>query len=185
MKVARVVAVLSLGLALGSCSLVASTITYTAVLNGASEFPPTGSPGVGAATVIYDSTANTLFVNVNFSGLGSPTTASHIHCCTAVPLTGTAGVATQTPTFLNFPLGVTSGTYTNTFDLGVSSTYNPAFITANGGTISSAEAVLLAGLASNESYLNIHTSQFTGGEIRGFLTARHRFRSRAGWGWLG
>ena len=82
-----------------------------------------------------------------------------------------AGVATTTPTFTGFPSGVTSGTYTHSFDLTQASSWNPAFITANGGTTSSAEAVLLAGLAANQTYLNIHTTNFGGGEIRGFLAA--------------
>jgi len=43
--------------------------------------------------------------------------------------------------------------------------------TANGGTVASAEPVLLAGLSAGDAYLNIHTTNFTGGEIRGFLHA--------------
>jgi MYXO-CTERM domain-containing protein len=110
-------------------------------------------------------------VDVSFSGLLGTTTASHIHCCTAAPGTGNVGVATQVPTFILFPLGVTSGTYTHAFDLTLDSTYNPAFELAHGGTAASAEAALLAGLNADEAYLNIHTVQFPGGEIRGFLTA--------------
>jgi hypothetical protein len=73
-----------------------------------------------------------MFIDVSFSGLLGTTTASHIHCCTPTPLSGTAGVATTTPTFAGFPLGVTSGTYMNTLDLTLASSYNPAFVTANG-----------------------------------------------------
>jgi hypothetical protein len=80
-------------------------------------------------------------------------------------------VATQTPTFGGFPLGVTSGTYDMTFDLTDPITYNPAFVAANGGTVEGAEAALLAGLAAGEAYLNIHTTVVPGGEIRGFLHA--------------
>jgi hypothetical protein len=109
-------------------------------------------------------------VDVTFSGLTTGTTASHIHSPTPTPGTGTAGVATTTPTFAGFPLGVTSGHYTNTLDLTLSSSYNPAFISANGGTTVAAEAALLAGLAAGEAYLNIHTMNFPNGEIRGFLT---------------
>ena len=36
-----------------------------------------------------------------------------------------------------------SGTYTNTFDLTLATTYNAAFITANGGTVANAEAAFL------------------------------------------
>jgi hypothetical protein len=108
-------------------------------------------------------------VRVTFSGLLGDTTASHIHAATAIPGTGTAMVATTTPTFPGFPLGVTSGTYDQTFDMALASSYNPAFITANGGTVASAEAALAASLADGTAYLNIHTTVVPGGEIRGFL----------------
>ncbi|MBK6552842.1 MAG: CHRD domain-containing protein [Rhodocyclaceae bacterium] len=51
------------------------------------------------------------------------------------------------------------------------------FVTNNGGTPASAESVFLSGIASGEAYFNIHTAQFLGGEIRGFL-ARARFPTR-------
>jgi MYXO-CTERM domain-containing protein len=122
--------------------------------------------------VVYDSVAHTLNVHVTFSGLQGTTTASHIHSATAVPLSGTAGVATTTPTFAGFPLGVTSGTYDNTLDLTLASSYNPSFVSANGGTTATAEAALAAGLAAEKAYLNIHTNVVPGGEIRGFLIAQ-------------
>jgi CHRD domain/PEP-CTERM motif len=146
----------------------ATPITFIASLTGASESPPTGSPGIGFATVLLDIAAQTMQVIVSFSGLLSPTTASHIHCCT--PPGTNAIVATGVPTFLGFPLGVTSGTYDHVFDLTLASTYNPAFVTAHGGTVAGAEATLIAGLLAGQAYLNIHTTQFGGGEIRGFLT---------------
>jgi hypothetical protein len=108
-------------------------------------------------------------VAVAFSGLEAGTTAAHIHCCIAPP--GNAGVATTVPTFANFPLGVTSGTYTNILDLTLASSWNPAFITAEGGTFAEAEAALAAGLASDMAYLNIHTDAFPNGEVRAFLVA--------------
>ncbi len=147
----------------------ADQIVLTATLTGSQEVPPTGSPGIGSALVTVDTVTNLMTVNVSFAGLGSPTIASHIHCC-ALPGTN-AMVATTVPTFPGFPLGVTTGTYLMTFDLTLASTYNPAFITAHGGTVASAQAAFLAGLASGQTYLNIHTSQFPGGEIRGQLQA--------------
>jgi hypothetical protein len=146
----------------------ASTIVYTANLNGATEEPPIATLGTGFATVTVDNIANTMAVDVTFSGLTSGDTASHIHCCTTAPGFGNVGVATITPTFTGFPSGVTSGTYDHVFDLTSASSYNPAFVTAE-GSLTAAEAALLAGLASDEAYLNIHTSTNPGGEIRGFL----------------
>jgi hypothetical protein len=144
---------------------------YNVTLSGPAESPPNASPGVGTATVTVDTVAQTMTVDVSFSGLTSNTTASHIHCCTATSGTGTAGVATQTPTFVSFPLGVTSGTYSHTFDMTLAGSYNPAFITANGGTTASAFAALLAGIDAGKAYLNIHTTNVPSGEIRGFLVA--------------
>jgi hypothetical protein len=147
-------------------SAFAGVITYTAVL-GNFESPPTGSPGTGFARVTVDNILNTMLVDVTFSGLTSGNTAAHIHCC--VDQGGNAGVATTTPTFTGFPGGVTAGTYNHLFDLTLATSWNPAFVTANGGTTAGAEAALLAGLANKQTYLNIHTTNFGGGEIRGFL----------------
>jgi len=152
-------------------SMYASVVTYVVNLDGPSESPANASPGIGFATITIDSILNTLRVQLSFSGLLGTTTASHIHSPTPSPFTGAAGVATTTPSFAGFPLNVTSGTFDNTLDLTLASSYNPAFVTANGGTTASAEAALLAGIATGEAYLNIHTSVVPGGEIRGFLVA--------------
>jgi len=152
-------------------SLFAGPITYSVIMTGPNESPANASPGTGSATIVIDSTANTLnIISDVFSGLTAPTTASHIHCCTPSPFTGTAGVATQTPSFSGFPLGVTSGTYSMSFDMTQASTWNPAFVTAQ-GSVANAEAALVVGAAAGEAYLNIHTQAFPSGEIRGFLVA--------------
>ena len=147
----------------------ATIYVFDANLDGPSESPPNASPGTGFAQVTFDDVANTMNVNVTFSGLLGTTTASHIHAATTLPGTGTAGVATTTPYFAGFPIGVTSGTYNNTLDMTMSSSYNSAFVTASGGTIPGAEAALLAAMLADKAYLNIHSSVATGGEIRGFL----------------
>lgn len=144
-------------------------LTYYAALTGAAEIPANASPGIGSATVTFDDDADTLRVRVTFSDLLAGVTAAHIHCCTAFPLAGTIGVATTTPTFTGFPSGVTAGEYDHTFDLTLASSFNAPFVTANGGSLESAGDALGAGLAAGKAYLNIHTSAFPGGEIRGFL----------------
>lgn len=153
----------------GSPMVQAAPVTFTAVLNGVSENPSNASPGTGTATVIFDTVAHTLGISVAFSGLLGTTTAAHIHCCTAAP--GNVGVASQTPSFTGFPLGVSAGTFSHVFDMSQASSFNAPFIAANGGTPGSAELALFDGMLAEMAYFNIHTSVFGGGEIRGFLQA--------------
>ena len=160
---------LALGFALSMIAPMAHAvlITTTAPLSGANENPPAVTPATGTAAVILDTTTHRLRVQAVFSGLVANTTAAHIHCCTTPP--GNVGVATTTPSFVGFPLGVTGGSFDQTYDTTQASTWNPAYITNNGGTPLSAEAALATGLAAGNAYLNIHTSTYPAGEIRGFL----------------
>ena len=163
---------------LSVASAAAATIPLGAILSPANEVPPTASTGSGTAILDLDVAAHTLRVQISFSGLvptappGAPvgTTAAHIHCCLPSPFaTGVnAGVATTTPTFLGFPLGVLAGTYDNTLNLTLASSYNPAFVTLVGG-LANAETSLVNGLLGGLTYLNVHSSAFPGGEIRGFV----------------
>jgi len=124
-------------------------VLYTPLMTGSQQEPSNPSPGTGTSTFVLDTNLHTLTVSTTFNGLLGPTT--------------------QVPNFIGFPLGVTSGTYSNTFDLTLASSYNPAFITANGGTPASAEVALETGILAGKAYLNIHTNVYPGGEIRGFL----------------
>ena len=143
-------------------------VTFTANLSGANENPAVNTPATGLATVILDAQAHTIQINVTFSGLTSNTQAAHIHCCAAPPTN--AGVATTVPAFPGFPLGVTSGNYSSAVLLLTDAgTYNPTFVTAQGGLLN-AEAVLVNGIQNGLTYLNIHTVNFPGGEIRGPLS---------------
>jgi hypothetical protein len=171
MKLKRILAVTLAVATLVALAPVASAtpIILTTTLSGPAEAPPNSSVGVGAATLIIDPEARTMRLITSFAGLGAPTTVTHIHCCVAVVGAGNAGVSTTTPTFLGFPANVTAGNYDQTFDMSLASSYNPAFVTANGGTTQSAQDVLFAGLLSGRAYLNIHTTAFPAGEIRGFF----------------
>jgi len=160
---------------LTALALVATPAGHTAVipfhltLIGANENPPVASPGTGTADIELDTDLRTLSLDVTFADLLGTTTAAHIHCCT--PPTGNAGVATQVPTFIDFPLGVTSGTYSRVFDMTLASFYNPAFIADHGGTVDGAFDFLVAGMLTGQTYLNIHSSVAGGGEIRDTLIA--------------
>lgn len=163
-KILPIVLMLALTTAAGAR---AEPILYSAVLLGPSESPPNSSPGLGFSLVQYDPDMHMLAILSGFSGLTAPVIAAHIHCCVDAP--GIAGVATQVPLFPGFPTGVTSGFYDRAFDLTDASSFNPAFVTANGGTALAAELALAGGLAQGMAYFNIHTTAFPLGEIRGFL----------------
>ena len=135
---------------------------YTATLLGSNEVPPTGSPATGFATFILN--GNLLSIDESFTGLTTPANAAHIHCCGPVGVNEIVAVP-----FSPFP-NTTSGTFNATVDLTLASTYNPAFITQEGGTVASAEAGLIAALNSGNTYANIHNPTFPGGEIRGQIT---------------
>jgi len=150
----------------------ATPMTFVGSLSGANEVPVVVTPATGSTTVILDPTAQTLQVNVSFSGLTSLTTAAHIHCC--APLGTNAMVATTVPAFPGFPIvangnGVTAFDYVSpVLDLTQSTTYNPAFITAE-GSLAQAETALINGIESGMTYLNVHTQNNPGGEIRSQL----------------
>lgn len=170
----RMCAVLLL-LAVGAMPAAAAPIVYTAALSGAAEEPANGSPGTGFARVTIDSTANWMRVEVTFADLTSGVTASHIHVINGPGDANTADtlgpVATATPSFPGFPSGVTFGSYDQTFDMTLASSYRAGFVTAAGGTTALAQQALFDGIVSGRAYLNIHTTEFPGGEIRGFLAA--------------
>ena len=151
----------------------AAPIVFFASLSGLNEEPANNSPGTGTALVTVDATAHTLGVDASFLGLTSGTTAAHIHVINgpgdAITSDTNGPVATQTPSFVGFPLGVTSGAFINTYDTTMTSTYRAGFVTDSGGSAATAEAALFLAIMEGRAYFNIHTSMFPGGEIRGFL----------------
>jgi hypothetical protein len=152
-----------IGVLFAAVPMSAATI-FSATLAGANETPPVASPATGSMTVTLS--GDLLSVIVNFSGLTSPDTASHIHCC------GPVGVAEPIAVpFTTFPTGLTAGSFSSSYNLTDIGVYSAAFLTANGGTAASAEAAFIAGLNGGQSYGNVHSANFPGGEIRGQLAA--------------
>lgn len=153
-------------------SLAGGAQAHLVLFQGTFAPEATSATGSGTLSLEYDEHGHTLHINASFSGLSGNTNNAHIHCCTATPGTGTAGIALATSGILpDFPLGVKSGTYTRLIELNSTSSYSASFVTASGGTAGAAEARLIANLLSQQAYLNIHTSTFGGGEIRAFVTA--------------
>lgn len=136
------------GVLSSSAACFASTLTYTAVLNGSGENPVNSSPATGLAT--YSLTGDILTLDLTFNGLSAPATGAHIHCCAAIGVNAPIVIP-----FALFP-SVTSGTYNNTWDLST-------FAFMGGGS----EAALVAALNGGTAYTNIHDRLYPGGEIRG------------------
>ena len=146
----------------------AVVLVYEGILSGLNESPPNASPGTGIARATLDTVAGTMRIEASFSGLTGTVTASHIHV-RPDSLTPNGGVATQLPTFSGFPSGVTAGTYDNTFNMLLSTSWNASYITANGGTPTSAWNAFQAKMAAGLTYLNVHSTTFGSGELRANL----------------
>lgn len=161
MKMMKRVAALRAVAALAMLTLpaMAPAQSWTSTMNGANEVSPTASTATGFAQMTL--TGSSLFFTVTWSGLSVNASAAHIHCCAPA---GT-NVLVAVP-FTGFP-NTMSGTYTNTFDLTLLTSYSGGFVAANGGSAALAEAALINGLKSGLAYTNIHSANFPGGEIRG------------------
>jgi hypothetical protein len=146
----------------------AETFVFNAFLNGPNESPPVASPGFGFSELFLDTDLHTMRITIAFEDLVGATTMAHVHGPTTSPGTGVAGVATELPSFTGFPLGVHAGFYDHTFDTSALSTWNPTFVTNNGGTALGAEAAFLNALLAGKAYINIHTDFARPGEIRDF-----------------
>lgn len=127
----------------------ADQITFIANLSGAGENPPNSSTGTGTATVILDDVTGAGTITVSFSGLSTPVTGSHIHCCAGPG--ANAPVIVPFDAFLTLSADKLSGSLTN-----FAFTLTAAQITA---------------MKNGLTYVNVHTTANRGGEIRGQLNA--------------
>jgi hypothetical protein len=158
-------------LALAAAAVLVSPAAWAQTYSFASQLSPevAGASGSGSVLATFDVAAQTLRLDAIWFNLSGTTTVAHVHCCTATPGTGTVGVAVTPGTLPGFPVGTTFGSYGVTLDLTQASTFTTGFVTNNGGTVASASAALLSGLENGRAYFNVHSSTFTGGEIRGFM----------------
>jgi hypothetical protein len=138
----------------------AQTVTLTANLQGGEETPAIINTGaVGTAEVTVDVPNREVAVTLKVFNIPTPTTAGHIH----IGSKGTPG-----PTVLNFPSSLPgrTGDFTMVFRLGDTPGVFNVRSAIGINTIDDAIQAIVGG----NSYVNIHTQQFPGGEIRGQLT---------------
>ena len=124
----------------------AAMLRLRAELLGINEVPSVTTTATGRAILLYDTSTKAFSATVTVSGLSSALTASHIH-------DGTAG--TNGPVFIDFggpaayPVVSPGGFYAGSFS----------------GPYTGDVGKLLSGGA----YVNAHSTNFSGGEIRGQL----------------
>lgn len=171
----KLLAAASLGLA--ALGAAADVVSFHTLLG---REAPANTTGSGEVSLFFDTVTNDLRIVADWSGLLSPTTVAHIHCCLAAPGTDTlapgfggsptVGVAVTPGTLPGFPVGVLSGHYDVTVDLDLAGSFTGGFVTNfGGGTLAGARDALLAGMSDGRAYFNIHTVASPGGEIRGFI----------------
>jgi len=115
----------------------AATLKFTAVMNGASETPPTSSKGTGDMMGTLNTTTKTFNYTVTFANLTGPATMAHFHGPAAVGVK--AGVA--------LPLG----------NVPTSPIHGEKVLTD----------AQISDLEAGNWYVNVHTAANPGGEIRG------------------
>lgn len=127
---------------------------FSTTLSGAEEVPPVATPATGYATLTLNNAQTQLTYSITYSGLLGTVTASHIH---------QAPIGTNGGVIFGFspPLGTTSGNF--------------------GGVIA-VNAAQVANLLAGLYYINIHTTQFGGGEIRGQISGDATPTHRNTWG---
>ncbi len=134
--------------ALAVSSVHAQTVEFRATINAANETTGSTSPATGTAILLYDVAANTFDLTVTVNNFANTITASHIH-------EGAPGVAGPVVTGLGAEAVYTrngttiTATFTNVAHLGTPLT-----------------------LLQNGAYVNFHSAQWPGGEVRGQLIAQ-------------
>lgn len=117
---------------------------FEASLSAAQEVPPAASMATGAAEVMFNENTNKVSWKITFNGLTGSATAGHIH--------GPAAVGQNAGVVIPF-----------------SGNMNAQPVMGEATVTRAQYADMAAGLY----YVNIHTAQFPGGEIRGQLRLRN------------
>lgn len=126
--------------------LAPQSINLTMNINGSQEVPPRATSATGTGTAVLNTVSNQISYNITFSGLTSAETAAHFH--------GPAAAGVNAAALYTLPAGSPK--------IG-----SATLVVKSSGTYSIAKQI--TDILSNLWYVNIHTTTFTGGEIRGQL----------------
>ena len=137
-------------------------------LKGFNEVPAVSSAASGRFMASVDKSSNTIRYELSYSGLEGDVRQSHIHIGQrgvngGITLWLCQTVANPSPTPATTPACPQSGTVNGV--LSATDVIGPA-----GQGIAATEiAEVLAAIRAGVAYVNVHSSKFTGGEIRGQL----------------
>ncbi len=128
-----------------------SSLMFTARMNGANEVPAVSTTAEGLGIITFDEKKSTMYVNVSLSSLSGDITGIHIH---------EGAVGANGPVIFNLTPFL-NGTRVK-------------------GTIRNISRDQFAKFVSGAYYLNAHTAENPGGEIRGqvILETDHRFAAQ-------
>src|SRR5258708_6858881 len=134
-----------------ACGSSGPATNFSTTLSAANEVPANTSTATGTATFALSGT--TVTYTVTYGGLSGPPSASHMHVGAT---TASGGVVVP----FTIPTGATaSGTFSGSFtQADIRAQTNPVINTLDD---------LLVQIRAGNTYTNIHTSTYPGGEIRG------------------
>jgi len=145
-------------LLIGAAAASAQVVVASATLGGGDETPILLSGAAGTAEVAIDTTAKEFAVTLRIFNIPTTTTAGHIHV-------GSKGIAG--PVVIDFPaIAGRLGDFVTTFRVGEAAFRANAAIGIN--TIDD----VIQAVANGNAYVNIHTTTFPAGEIRGQLVPK-------------
>lgn len=133
----------------------AEPLQFISILSGSQETPPNSSTAVGFGTIVLNEAQTAATLSLDWTGITGSVTALHIHL-------GAPGVSGQR--LLDFGTGGSNGSVSN-----VAWVLQPVLNTTTGTVISVTDQV--NALLTGNIYFNIHSTGFTGGEIRGQANA--------------
>ena len=121
-------------------------MVFEADLDGTQEVPPNVSPGYGTAIVTLNDAETQISVTLTWNSLLAGVTAADIH---------TAPAGSTGPTVFSLAMGNGAGTTDGSIDP------SPQLFAITAGQVTD--------LVNGNDYINVHTSFFPAGEIRGQL----------------